>query len=112
MNTCYNALDRHVRSNHGEQLALIYDSPMTNTIEKYTYQELLDKVRCVFLTESAVPTRYVSCYVTYKYSYSPIDIDSSSILSKQHVLFIYKKPELTNRLTNHTSIQQPLFLNT
>jgi propionyl-CoA synthetase len=45
MNTCYNALDRHIKSGHGEQLALIYDSPVTNTIEKYTYQELLDQVK-------------------------------------------------------------------
>ncbi|CAB4012378.1 propionyl- synthetase, partial [Paramuricea clavata] len=44
MNTCYNALDRHIKSGHGEQLALIYDSPVTNTIKKYTYQELLDQV--------------------------------------------------------------------
>ncbi len=44
MNTCYNAVDRHVISGHGDQLALIYDSPVTDTIEKYTYQELLDQV--------------------------------------------------------------------
>ena len=44
MNTCYNALDRHVESGHGEQLALIYDSPVTNTIEKYTYKELKEQV--------------------------------------------------------------------
>jgi propionyl-CoA synthetase len=45
MNTCYNALDRHVKSGHGQQLALIYDSPVTDTLEKYTFQELLDQVR-------------------------------------------------------------------
>lgn len=44
MNTCYNALDRHVESGYGEQLALIYDSPVTNTKEKFTYQQLLDQV--------------------------------------------------------------------
>ncbi len=37
-------MDRHVISGHGDQLALIYDSPVTDTIEKYTYQELLDQV--------------------------------------------------------------------
>ena len=31
MNTCWNALDRHVRDGRGEQLALIYDSPVTGT---------------------------------------------------------------------------------
>src|ERR687885_326052 len=30
LNTCYNALDRHVAEGRGEQLALIYDSPVTN----------------------------------------------------------------------------------
>ena len=44
MNTCFNALDRHVRDGRGEQAALIYDSPVTGTKRTYTYQELLDEV--------------------------------------------------------------------
>jgi propionyl-CoA synthetase len=32
MNTCYNALDRHVASGRADQVALIYDSPVTGTI--------------------------------------------------------------------------------
>ena len=44
MNTCYNALDRHVEDGRGDQIALIYDSPVTNTIQKYTYQEVLEQV--------------------------------------------------------------------
>lgn len=44
MNTCYNALDRHVKNGRADQVALIYDSPVTNTIQKYTYFELLDMV--------------------------------------------------------------------
>lgn len=44
MNTCYNAIDRHVEQGRGEQNALIYDSPVTNTVKKYTYNELLDAV--------------------------------------------------------------------
>jgi propionyl-CoA synthetase len=44
MNTCYNALDRHVESGRGDQVALIYDSPVTNTVRKFTYGELLDQV--------------------------------------------------------------------
>ena len=43
-NTCYNALDRHVEAGRGEQAALIYDSPVTDTITSYTYSELTDKV--------------------------------------------------------------------
>jgi propionyl-CoA synthetase len=44
MNTCFNALDRHVNDGRGDQVALIYDSPVTNTVRKYTYRELLDEV--------------------------------------------------------------------
>jgi propionyl-CoA synthetase len=44
LNTCYNALDRHVENGRGDQLALIYDSPVTNTKATYTYQQLLDEV--------------------------------------------------------------------
>jgi len=44
MNTCFNALDRHVHDGRGDQVALIYDSPVTKTIQKFTYHELLDQV--------------------------------------------------------------------
>ena len=44
MNTCYNAIDRHVKNGRGDQAAIIYDSPVTNTIKKITYKELLEKV--------------------------------------------------------------------
>jgi len=43
-NTCYNALDVHIDNGRGEQTALIYDSPVTDTIQKYTYSELRDRV--------------------------------------------------------------------
>jgi propionyl-CoA synthetase len=43
-NTCYNALDVHVEQGRGEQLALIYDSPVTNTKRQYTYAQLLSEV--------------------------------------------------------------------
>ena len=44
VNTCYNALDRHVSAGHADQPALIYDSPVTQTISSFTYRELLDQV--------------------------------------------------------------------
>ena len=44
VNSCYNALDRHVENGRAGQLALIYDSPVTNTVKKFTYAELLDLV--------------------------------------------------------------------
>ncbi len=44
MNTCYNAIDRHVEAGRGAQLALIYDSPVTDTKQTFTYDQLLDEV--------------------------------------------------------------------
>src|ERR1700722_8188406 len=44
LNTCFNALDRHVRNGRGDQAALIYDSPVTGTQRTYTYAGLLDEV--------------------------------------------------------------------
>jgi len=44
INTCYNALDYHIASGRAEQIALIYDSPVTNTVKKFTYAELLNEV--------------------------------------------------------------------
>jgi len=44
LNTCYNAVDRHVEAGHGEQLALIYDSPVTGQCRKYTFSQLQDQV--------------------------------------------------------------------
>jgi propionyl-CoA synthetase len=44
INTCYNALDFHIENGLGDQDALIFDSPVTNTIKKYTYNELRDEV--------------------------------------------------------------------
>jgi propionyl-CoA synthetase len=41
LNSCYNALDRHVERGRGDQKALIYDSPVTETSESYTFRELL-----------------------------------------------------------------------
>ncbi len=44
LNTCFNALDRHVAAGRGDQPALIYDSPVTATKRTYTYRELLGEV--------------------------------------------------------------------
>ncbi|HEV3381216.1 MAG TPA: propionyl-CoA synthetase [Trebonia sp.] len=43
LNTCYNALDRHVAHGRGDQDALIYDSPVTGTKRAYTYRKLRDE---------------------------------------------------------------------
>ena len=44
LNTCYNALDVHVDRGRGKQLALMYDSPVTQTVRSFTYFELRDQV--------------------------------------------------------------------
>ncbi len=44
MNTCYNALDFHVENGRGGQDAIIYDSPVTGTVEKITYSQLTERV--------------------------------------------------------------------
>ncbi len=44
LNTCHNAVDRHVDAGRGDQPALIYDSPVTGTVRTYTYRELRDQV--------------------------------------------------------------------
>ena len=44
LNTCWNCLDRHVERGRGDQTALIYDSPVTQTIKRYSYRELRDEV--------------------------------------------------------------------
>ena len=47
LNTCANALDRHVEAGRGEQAALIYDSPVTGIRRTYSYAELLEETaRC------------------------------------------------------------------
>ena len=42
LNTCHNALDRHVRDGRADQVALVYDSPVTDQVRTYTYRELRD----------------------------------------------------------------------
>ncbi|SFS15687.1 propionyl-CoA synthetase [Yoonia litorea] len=44
VNTCYNAVDRHVENGRGDQAAIIYDSPVTDTKETITYAELQKRV--------------------------------------------------------------------
>ena len=45
LNTCVNALDRHIDA-RGDQPALIYDSPVTDSQRVYTYRELLSETAC------------------------------------------------------------------
>ena len=44
LNSCYNALDYHVENGRSDQPALIYDSPVTDTVHHYSYREMRDEV--------------------------------------------------------------------
>src|SRR3954471_20617280 len=44
LKTCHNALDRHVAGGRADQPALVYDSPVTDTVATFTYRELRDAV--------------------------------------------------------------------
>src|SRR5690348_12222820 len=45
VNTCYNALDRHVARGRADQVALIHDSPLTGSVTRFTFAELLREVQ-------------------------------------------------------------------
>ena len=47
VNTCYNALDRHVADGRADQVALIHDSPLARSVTKFTYAELLREVQAL-----------------------------------------------------------------
>ncbi|MBF9047467.1 AMP-binding protein [Rhodobacterales bacterium LSUCC0031] len=44
LNSCWNAVDRHVAAGHGDRLAIIHDSPLTGTTQKITYAQLQARV--------------------------------------------------------------------
>ena len=47
LNTCHNALDRHVENGHGDRKAIIYDSPMAGEKRSYSYAEALSEVKAL-----------------------------------------------------------------
>ncbi|MDR3436577.1 AMP-binding protein, partial [Telmatospirillum sp.] len=47
LNTCYNAIDRHVKNGRSQQAAIIYDSPVTGFKRTYTYEQLLAEVNAL-----------------------------------------------------------------
>lgn len=44
LNICHNAVDRHIAAGRGARAALVYDSPVTGTVRRYTFAELRDHV--------------------------------------------------------------------
>jgi propionyl-CoA synthetase len=47
LNTCWNAVDRHVAAGNGDRVALIWNSPVTGQVRQFTYRELRDEVACL-----------------------------------------------------------------
>ncbi|XP_025140182.2 acyl-CoA synthetase short-chain family member 3, mitochondrial isoform X2 [Bubalus bubalis] len=47
LNICYNAIDRHIENGKGDKIAIIYDSPVTNTKATITYKEVLKQPKLV-----------------------------------------------------------------
>jgi propionyl-CoA synthetase len=65
-NTCHNCIDRHIEAGRGEQAALIYDSPVTDQVKTYTYNELRDEVAAfaaVLQDNGAAKGDRVICYM-------------------------------------------------
>ena len=52
LNTAHNCIDRHVAAGRGDAIALAYDSPVTDTVRRYTYAELQDEVGRVAATRA------------------------------------------------------------
>ena len=48
MNTCFEMIDRHVDEGHGDQVGLIYDSPLIDTKQNLTYKELQQEVNTFY----------------------------------------------------------------
>lgn len=44
LNACYLALDKHINDGHGDKIAFIYDSPVTQTVKKFTFTEVKTEV--------------------------------------------------------------------
>ena len=64
-NTCFNALDIHIKEGRGDQHALIYDSPVTGVIKKLTFNDLLNEVSKLadVLSGLGIKKGDTSCYL-------------------------------------------------
>lgn len=65
LNTSYLALDQHVESGKGEEIAIYYDSPVTKTKAKFTYSELLDSVEKMAFTLDSLGVKKGDSVVIY-----------------------------------------------
>ena len=88
ISTSYNCVDRHVENGNGDATAIIWDSPVTGSKEKYTYSQLLQEVETlagVLREEGVRKGDVVLVYSTYE-SCPQVDV-SMLILSSAHDSF-------------------------
>ena len=88
VNTCYDALDRHIdEKGHGDRLALIYDSPVTDKLRRFSYAELRQEValfcRCF---KQARRWKRRSCVNLYAYGASNRSRDACKRAHRRHSL--------------------------
>ncbi|XP_063178931.1 acyl-CoA synthetase short-chain family member 3, mitochondrial isoform X3 [Chroicocephalus ridibundus] len=88
LNICYNAVDRHVENGRGDQIAIIYDSPVTNTKEKITYKELLEQPKLIVTASFGVEPKRKVEYI------SLLEGALARVQSKPDKVLIYKRPNL------------------
>ncbi|XP_071408252.1 acyl-CoA synthetase short-chain family member 3, mitochondrial isoform X2 [Pithys albifrons albifrons] len=88
LNICYNAVDRHVENGRGDQVAIIYDSPVTNTKEKITYKELLEQPKLIVTASFGVEPKRKVEYI------SLLEGALARVQSKPDKVLIYKRPNL------------------
>ncbi|KAM4670244.1 acyl-CoA synthetase short-chain family member 3, mitochondrial isoform 2-T2 [Amazona ochrocephala] len=88
LNICYNAVDRHVENGQGDQIAIIYDSPVTNTKEKITYKELLEQPKLIVTASFGVEPKRKVEYI------SLLEGALARAQSKPDKVLIYTRPNL------------------
>ncbi|XP_004384694.1 acyl-CoA synthetase short-chain family member 3, mitochondrial [Trichechus manatus latirostris] len=88
LNICYNAVDRHIESGNGEKIAIIYDSPVTNTKATITYKEVLEQPKVVVTASFGIePGRRVE--------YMPLMEEALRIgRHKPDKVLIYNRPNM------------------
>uniref|UniRef100_A0A8V0YE25 Acyl-CoA synthetase short-chain family member 3, mitochondrial n=1 Tax=Gallus gallus TaxID=9031 RepID=A0A8V0YE25_CHICK len=88
LNICYNAVDRHVENGRGDHIAIIYDSPVTNTKEKITYKELLEQPRLIVTASFGVEPKRKVEYI------SLLEGALAMVQNKPEKVLIYRRPNL------------------
>ncbi|XP_039918821.1 acyl-CoA synthetase short-chain family member 3, mitochondrial isoform X3 [Hirundo rustica] len=88
LNICYNAVDHHVENGRGDQIAIIYDSPVTNTKEKITYKELLEQPKLIVTASFGVEPKRKVEYI------SLLEAALARVQSKPDKVLVYQRPNL------------------